>query len=332
MSWAVLLRQQPLRSIIRNAGIIFASSLFLSGCAAANLNKLAISSISVTQAKAPGIAPGEKSSLVVSMTEANGKSLATNAGGEQKIRWSDLNITATVVKADKKGTVKLASDPRTSFGKQPHVNVSVPSHPDLHADLDIPLRYNHAYTARYQGMSGTSGLNGTDGMDGMSGSDGSTDPDHPAPGGNGSNGTSGTDGSDGSNGDDGPPVTVLVALMGGVHPLLQISVSAQGKQKYFAVDPDGGSLTVVSDGGSGGSGGRGGRGGRGGSGGNGWPPGMSGTDGSNGHDGNSGQSGNGGRITVLYDPQARSFLSAIRASSPNGPRPVFREQAVPSAW
>jgi hypothetical protein len=331
MSRAVLLRQQPLRSIIRNAGIIFAS-LFLSGCAAANLNKLAISSIAVTQAKAPGIAPGEKSSLVVSMTEANGKSLATNADGEQKIRWSDLNITATVVKADKKGNVKLASDPRTSFGKQPHVSVSVPSHPDLHADLDIPLRYDHAYTARYAGMSGTSGLNGTNGMDGMAGSNGSTDPNSPTPGGNGSNGTNGTDGAAGSNGDDGPPVTVLVATKGGIHPLLQISVSAERKQKYFIVDPDGGSMTVISEGGSGGSGGKGGRGGRGGSGRSGWPPGISGMDGSDGHDGNSGQSGNGGSITVLYDPQARSFLSAIRASSPNGPSPIFREQAVASAW
>jgi hypothetical protein len=333
MSKAVLKPQQSLRSNIRNTAIVFVSSLFLGGCAAANLNKLAVSSIAVAQAKAPGIAPGEKSSLVVSMTEANGKPLATNAEGEEKIRWSDLSVTGTVVKADKKGNVSLPSDPRKSFGKQPHVSVTVPSHPDLHADLDIPLRYDRAYTAHYSGSSGTPGLSGTNGMDGMAGSNGSTDPNSPSPGGNGSDGTNGTDGSDGSNGDDGPAVTVRVAFVGGVHPLLQVSVgAAKGKQKYFLVDPDGGSLTVTSEGGSGGSGGSGGRGGSGGAGGSGWPPGMSGSNGSNGQDGRSGQAGNGGRITVLYDPQARSFLSAIRALSPNGPSPIFREQTIASAW
>jgi hypothetical protein len=111
-----------------------------------------------------------------------------------------------------------------------------------------------------------------------------------------------------------------------------VSVSAEGKQKFYLIDPHGGSLTVRADGGAGGSAGKGGRGGRGGMGGIGTPNGSSGHDGSNGHDGWSGSSGRGGLITVTYDPQARPYLGIIHLSSQNGPAPVFREQAVTALW
>jgi len=237
-----------------------------------------------------------------------------------------------VATVSQKGVVSLPKDPRISDGKVPRITITVPSHPDLHAELDIPVRYDEKYTANFSGSRGNSGLNGTDGMSGASGSMGSTDPNNPSPGGNGADGTNGSDGQDGDRGGDAPPVQVRVALRTGNHPLLQVSVSAAGHQKFYLVDPQGGSLTVTADGGPGGSGGRGGRGGQGGSGGMGTPPGSSGRNGLDGRNGWDGPPGNGGSITVTYDPQAKPFLSVIRLSAKNGPPPVYKEEPVAPLW
>jgi hypothetical protein len=278
-----------------------------------------------------GIAPGEKSQLLVSMTEPDGKVLKTK-GGDKKIAWKDLTISGTVVQVNQKGSVSLAADPRVSDGKLPHVTITAPSHPDLRADLDIPLRYDRNFSAIFRGSSGSNGFDGTSGMDGMSGSSGSIDPDHPSAGGDGTNGTDGTDGSDGGPGGDGPSVRVLVTLRYEDRNLLQVSVSAEGKETFFLVDPQGGSLNVSSEGGAGGSGGNGGRGGRGGQGGVGSPNGNSGRDGLSGRNGSNGRSGSGGTITVIYNPRAQPYLGAIHVSSPGGPSPIFREQPVEALW
>jgi hypothetical protein len=233
---------------------------------------------------------------------------------------------------NQKGVVSLAKDPRISDGKVAHVTITVPSHPDIRAELDIPVRYNYAFTSNFSGSSGSSGMNGSDGMAGSSGSNGSTDPNNPSPGGNGGNGTNGSDGGDGGPGGNAPPVQVRVTLRPGSHPLLQVSVSAAGHNRLYLVDPQGGSLTVKADGGPGGSGGRGGRGGQGGSGGVGTPSGSSGMSGSDGRNGFDGPSGRGGSITVTYDPQTKPFLAAIRLSNQGGPAPVFQEEPVAPLW
>jgi len=124
----------------------------------------------------------------------------------------------------------------------------VPSHPDLRAELDIPLHYDYAFVSNFSGSAGSSGMNGSDGMNGASGSSGSMDPNNPSPGGNGGNGTDGSNGGDGGSGGNAPPVKVQVTLRSGSHPLLQASVSAAGHQRLYLVDPQGGSLTVKADG------------------------------------------------------------------------------------
>jgi len=231
------------------------------------LAKTPVASIAVNLPKGPGIAPGEKSPLVVVVTEPDGKVLQTEGAGHGKVLWKDLTATASVATVNQKGVVSLARDPRISDGKVAHVTITVPSHPDIRAELDIPIRYNYAFTSNFSGSPGASGMNGSDGMAGSSGSNGSTDPNNPSPGGNGGNGTNGSDGQDGGPGGGAPPVQVRVALRSGSDPLLQVSVSAAGHNKLYLVDPEGGSLTVRADGGPGGSGGKGGRGGQGGSGG-----------------------------------------------------------------
>jgi hypothetical protein len=334
---------KPLRLVYMSFARIFvrcsiplAAVVALTGCAAIQvklgmkvyLNKIPISSIQASQSDGTGMAPGEKAPLIVTVTKPDGTAITTR----DKVLWKDLTVTPSIVKASKKGLVSLSGDPRISDGKLPHVSITVPSHPDLHADLDIPVEYDRQFTANFSGRDGSSGLDGNSGSDGSSGSSGSTDPDHPSAGGNGSDGSNGSDGGNGSDGEDGPPVLVRVALRAGSHPLLQVGVSGQGRESFFLVDPQGGSLTVLDEGGSGGSGGKGGRGGSGGSGGIGSPNGSSGSDGLSGHDGSSGSSGRGGSITVTYDPQAKAFLGMIRLRNEGGPKPVFTEQAVGPLW
>jgi hypothetical protein len=296
------------------------------------LAKTPVASIAVSLPKGPGIAPGEKSPLVAVVTEPDGKVLQTEGAGHGKVLWKDLTVTTTVVTSDKKGIVALPRDPRISDGKLGHVTITVPSHPDIRAELDIPVRYNFNFISNFSGSSGASGMNGSDGSDGTSGSMGSIDPNNPSPGGNGSNGTDGSNGQDGGPGGDAPPVQVRVTLRSGSDPLLQVGVSAAGHQKLYLVDPQGGSLTLKADGGTGGSGGKGGRGGRGGAGGMGTPNGSSGSNGSDGRNGFDGSPGKGGSITVTYDPQAKPFMTAIHLSNKGGPPPVFNEEPVAALW
>ena len=297
-----------------------------------DLPKTPLSIIEVSLPKDPGIAPGEKNPLVVIFQQPDGKVLVTSGIGKGKVMWKDITVTPSVVTVSKKGVLLLDRDPRKSDGKTAHVDITVPSHPDLHAALDIPLRYDYPFVASYAGTSGMNGSNGQDGSNGSNGTDGSTDPDHPSAGGNGGDGGNGTDGSNGTDGGNGPALTILLTLRNGPHPLLQASVTAQGskKSRYYLVDPNGGTLTVSSSGGSGGSGGKGGRGGSGGSGGNGIPPGLSGRNGNSGNDGHSGSDGSPGPITIHYDPSAKPYLSALhlgRASNSS-----FNEESVPPLW
>jgi hypothetical protein len=324
-----------------NICMSLAALLALSGCAGlqmklgmrVDLRKIPVASIQASQVNGPGIAPGDKSPLVVTVIQPDGKKLTTEGKGKGPVRWKDLTVTSTIASANTKGVLTLPGDPRISDGKLPHVTITVPSHPDMRAELDIPVRYDRNYSAIFSGASGRSGWDGTDGTNGTSGMMGSLDPDHPSAGGDGTNGSDGTDGTDGTLGEDGPPVRVLVALRwSDPGLLLQVSVSSGQTEKLFLVDPHGGSLTVTSAGGAGGSGGRGGRGGSGGSGGIGTPNGRDGSNGMSGRDGINGSSGSGGPIFVTYDPRAKAYLGAIQLRNTGGPAPIMKEALVGPLW
>jgi hypothetical protein len=127
--------------------------LALSGCTSAKvklgwkvqLDKTPIASIHASLPKGPGIAPGDKAPLVVAVTSPDGKVLQTEGAGHGKILWKDLKVTTTVVSANQKGVLTLPRDPRISDGKMAHVTITVPSHPDLRADLDISPRYDSRF-------------------------------------------------------------------------------------------------------------------------------------------------------------------------------------------
>ena len=154
-----------------------------------------VSSIQATLPKGHAIAPGEKIPLVVSLTQPGGQILQTEGQGHGKIFWHDLKVDTSLVVFNGKGVLALSSDPRESEGQVAHITVTVPSHPDLRADLDVPLRYDFPYTANFSASSGSSGFDGSNGTSGSSGTTGSIDPNHPSAGGDGGNGSSGSDGS-----------------------------------------------------------------------------------------------------------------------------------------
>ncbi len=331
----------------------FAVVFGMTGCTAVrvklgmrvHLDKLPVTAMEASLPMGPAIVPGETSPLVVTFTDSSGKVWVTEGKGKGKIPWSDLTVTPSVVTVNKKGVLRLAHDPRKSDGKSGQAEISVPSHPDLHASLTIPVRYDYPFAASFSGdtgMSGTDGTNGTDGTSGTSGSIGSCLPDNNVAGGdggNGSDGTNGGNGGDGGAGGDAPAVKVTITLRAGVDPLLQAVVSAPGrKDRHFLVDPQGGSLSITAYGGAGGSGGKGGRGGKGGAGGSGGfgcPNGSSGRSGSDGNDGMSGSDGrrgSDGAITIVYDPAVKPFLAAIKTPNKSAPTPVYEESPVAPLW
>jgi len=293
------------------------------------------------------LAPGQSAQLVIVATTADGKQYATVGAGRGKVAFDNYTITATVVQVTGRGNVSLSSDPRVSEGKVAHLRIAPVAHAGVVAELDIPVRYDIPFVANYSGADGASGFNGIDGLDGISGADGaagSVDPTtgligSQGAGGRGSDGTNGGDGSNGHDGSPGLPLHIWVRLEGATasKPLLQVKVAGGGRESLYIVDPQGGSLRVLDDGGAGGRGGSGGRGGRGGSGGQGFPPGMSGLDGQPGSDGRRGNGGAGGTIAVSVDPAAQAYVGRITWSNHSGngapgPAAAITVEPVAALW
>jgi hypothetical protein len=293
------------------------------------------------------LGPGRSAQLVIVATTQDGKQYATVGVGKGKVAFDNYTITATVVQVSQSGKVSLPADPRASEGQMGHIRIAPVAHPDVITELDVPVRYDIAFVANFSGAAGANGFDGTAGLDGSRGADASPGMLDPTtgligtqgPGGRGSDGGNGGDGSNGQDGSPGIPLQIWVRLESADtdRPLLQVKVAAGGRQSLYLVDPHGGSLKVVDDGGAGGRGGSGGRGGRGGSGGAGFPSGLSGLDGRPGGDGRPGNAGAGGTITVSVDPAAQSLLGCIAWSNRDGngapgPAPVIQVEPVAALW
>jgi hypothetical protein len=291
------------------------------------------------------LGPGQSAQLVVVASTQDGKQFAAVGAGHGKVALDNYTIEAAVVQVSKGGTVSLSSDPRLSEGKMGHLRITPTAHPEVVAELDISVRYDVAFAANFSGSDGASGIDGTNGLDGSSGTDGTpamVDPTTGAlgtqgPGGRGSDGGNGGDGGNGQDGAQGVAVHIWMRRESSTKPLLQIKVSSGARQSLYIVDPDGGSLRVMANGGTGGRGGAGGRGGRGGSGGSGFPTGFSGLDGRPGWDGHAGADGAGGTITVSVDPEAQPFMNCVSWSNRSGggapgPAPTITVEPVPALW
>ena len=304
------------------------------------LDGIPLQSIAASMPGNGAIAPGAKARLSVVATTSDGRTLATVGTGDGKVLLDSYVFEASGATVDEDGKVSLPADPRLTEGLVPHVRIHAAGQPTPVADLDIPIRYDIPYSATYAGRNGFDGLPGQDGMDGSDGLAGSNDPNIPSAGGDGGNGSDGGNGHDGDDGGDGPDVQVTIALSPGTadtHPLLRVRANASGADHYFIVDPDGGSLTLVAEGGGAGSGGRGGHGGRGGSGGPGQPSGSSGSAGQDGWAGHDGRPGGAGSMSVAIDPAAARYLDRFHFTNKDGgggrgPAPVVTVGPVAAPW
>ena len=324
------------------------SAFALSGCesilvltgARMRLDGIPLQSITATMPGNGGLAPGATARLSAVATTTDGRTLATTGTGDGKVLLDSYVFEGSVVTVDADGNVKLPADPRLTEGRMPHVRLHAVGQATPVADLDIPIRYDIPYSAAYFGRSGFDGLPGQDGMDGTDGLAGSNDPNNPSAGGDGGNGSNGGNGADGDDGGDGPAVHVTIALAPGSadkHPLLRVHVTESGADHYFIVDPAGGSLTLVAQGGAGGSGGPGGHGGRAGNGGPGQPSGMSGFAGQDGWRGHDGRAGGAGSVSVAIDAAAARYLDRFHFANKDGgggagPAPVVTVGPVPAPW
>jgi hypothetical protein len=300
------------------------------------LDKVPVTALTVALSSSPALAPGRKGQLILTAATADGKTLTTVGAGKGKVLFDSFTFDATGVQV-KKGVVLMPADPRITESQMPHVHIGVIGHPDISADLDVPVRYDAAFKAHFVGAAGVNGIDGLAGSDGASGMTGSMDPNSPSPGGNGTDGGRGEDGGNGGEGQPGPDVHVWMTTRSGTPVLLEVRVTGGTREQFFLVDPNGGTLSIDSNGGAGGRGGSGGRGGQGGSGGFGSPNGMSGNDGLNGFDGHAGAGGAAGTIEVSIDPSAQQFQSRLILSNRSGdgargPIPQIHVQAVPALW
>lgn len=315
------------------------------------LDKLPVTSISATlvtkktSQPVTALAPGHAAQLVVVASTSDGKQLVTAGAGHGKVLLDSFTFTPALVQIDSHGKVVLPADPRISEGKIATLHIDTVGHPDVVTDLHIAIRYDVPFVANFSGAAGSNGFDGTNGSDGLAGSDGTPGLPDPAtglpgpegPGGNGGNGGDGGDGSDGGNGAPGAAVHVWLRLESASGPLLQSKVSGGGRDLYYLIDPNGGTLKVTADGGAAGAGGSGGRAGSGGRGGSGNPPGSNGLDGRRGFDGLPGKPGAAGTITVSIDPSAQAYehlltLSNHSGSGQPGPAPTTVIEPVPVLW
>ena len=314
------------------------------------LDKIPVTAVSASLVDRRGAAvvalgPGQSARLMLIATAQDGKQYPSVGAGHGKVAMSNYTITAMIVGVSKRGSVSLSPDPRVSEGKVAHLHVVPVAHPEVGADLDIPVRYDIAYSADFSGADGVNGLDGNNGIDGMAGTDGTpatTDPvtgliTPQGPGGNGSDGSNGGDGSSGWDGSPGQSVHIWVRMELGTKELLQVKVVGGARESLYLVDPNGGSLKIAANGGRGGRGGQGGRGGHGGSGGSGFPPGSRGLDGHPGFDGRSGSGGAAGTIAISADPAAQAFLRCITWSNHSGdglagPSPIITVEPVAPLW
>jgi hypothetical protein len=327
------------------AALLGLSAFALGGCESimvatgmrTRLDGVPLQSITASLAGVNALPPGGKAHLSIVATASDGRVLATAGTGDGKVLPDSYRFEASIAVVDEDGVVTLPSDPRLLDGKTPHVRITAAGTTAPAAELDVPVRYDVAYTAIYAGAAGTNGMNGFDGLAGADGSPGSFDPNAPSAGGNGGNGTDGDNGGDGGDGSPGPDVRIRIALEAGPRPLLRIRASEAGRDHFFLVDPQGGSLNIAVRGGSGGDGGRGGTGGRGGFAGSGSPNGSSGMPGHDGRNGQPGSAGPAGHATLTIDPAAapwrdRVYVANVDGDGRAGPAPVVTIAPVASPW
>lgn len=140
------------------------------------LTEIPIRSLPVSLSPPSGLSPGAEGQLVVVATTVDGRQLVTVGTEGGSVLFDSFTIEASLVSVSGRGVVGLPSDPRLSEARTPHVGVSVVGQPAVVGDLDIPVRHDARFTARFAGEPGADGKNGRDGERGADGASGSLEP------------------------------------------------------------------------------------------------------------------------------------------------------------
>lgn len=313
--------------------VLFAAfALSLGGCASiqkalglkTDLKDKPVKKLEMDVVGAEALCPGGQAPIVVTAVLDDGKKLVSEGAGNGKVTWDNFKITAAGGAVDNRGVFAMSADPRATRKKGAKIVVQSVHHPNKQAEATVTPRYDCSYTANFSGQPGRDGADGRMGSNGTSGKSNQSSGSYAEPGGNGQDGQDGGDGADGEPGQDADDVEVRVALAQGAEgekPLLKVVAKSltSNHTEIFLIDPEGGALTVLANGGRGGSGGNGGNGGSGGSGGTGAPAGNGGNGGDGGDGGNGASGGNGGHITLIVDPAAKTYLTAINLENHAGP-------------
>jgi hypothetical protein len=276
--------------------LILLAGAALSGCVAidralgtkVDLNDKQVDSHTLAVPNNGPLCPGYEIPLIATATLAGGEKLQTEGAGGGKVLWSSFTAEARGARITPEGILSVDVDPRETLGSPVHVTLRVGLRGPV-AELDVPLRYDCAYVANFNGQPGADGDSGADGAEGVPGANGNR----------------------GSDGADGQQVQVLVSMVLGPTPgssLLSVLVQGSRAQRLYYVDPARGSLLVRANGGNGGDGGAGGYG-----------FGGSGRPGSNnGSRGDGGNGGNGGSLFLRVSPEAKAYLKCIHFENRGG--------------
>lgn len=233
-------------------------------------------------------------------------------------------ISAEGGKISKNGSFVIESDPFKINNHTVKFITNLSKSTVITDTLSIVLDYIDDYDAYFSGSSGS------DGFDGSSGSSGGSE----------CNGGDGNDGNDGSDGYGGHNLVVYAdvyfdTIIDQELMFVQLTDMDNKCDYNYLINTNGGTIKIVSKGGSGGDGGDGGSGGSGGRGRDGdWrtytvkindsttvevreqgPGSNGGNGGQGGHGGNGGYGGTGGDIYIHYTPYAEPYLHMIKAYS-----------------
>jgi len=237
--------------------------------------------------------PGSTVSIGFMNTYSNGKIKMTKGLLHGTVSWSNYSITVEGGTFEK-GKIKISDDPRFIHDDKLILKVKWNGIPITNGTYEIGLDYKGKHVVSY---SGRPGRNGSDGSRGRSNYDG--------------NGDAGYDGLPGEDGERGEVVSIYAdtVTVRGVEMLKVATVGEYGRIERFIINPSGGKLNVISNGGSGGKGGDGGSGGDGGG---------SGRGGNGGSGNNGGKGGDAGSFKVYLLPEAEKYKYLIQMEANPG--------------
>jgi|GEM_PF-6850396 len=275
-------------------------------------------------------APGSSFKIGITAVLEDGKEMKTRGLADGKVKWGNYDVQVAGGTFDD-GEVRINADPRKIKDHKIIVKASPVGDSAQSKTIEVPLSFKAKYSVSFDGKDGDMGRNGDKGENGRTGSS-----DSKGAGGRGSDGRDGQKGGNGAKGGDAEAVDVYVSAFKDAAGITLLKVYARGKnsgkERFYIINPEGGSITISARGGRGGQGGRGGDGGTGGGGGNGHQYGGGqddsrygvGGDGGNGgygaDGGDGGDGGNGGTIMIYLDPSASGYASAINYANNGGER------------